>query len=489
MANGGFEPYNLYMPLFLTLIIAKTVQRISRRLGRGGGSALPGLIAESLDRNVLSKLTKSLPDGSIVVTGTNGKTTTTKMLAAILSANGKRVVTNPSGSNLTRGIVSSLIEVSNLSGKLPGDVGLFEVDEASMPEVCRMSLPKKIMVLNLFRDQLDRYGELDKTAEMVGRGIEQTKADVFLNADDPLVASLSKYVKAKVWFFGVEKALSSRLPHDLAADSDHCPECGLALKYSDNWFGHMGHYSCTSKDFSRPKPNYSLTEMQSGLAGEVFEVKLPDGRARFSIELPGLYNAYNALAAIALASNMGIAGGRIGAALQGLSAAFGRVEKVKLQGRTLYLLLIKNPTGFNQVIQTFLTSKVERRTSKDEPQKSEVKPDRLDDDGALNVLIAINDNFADGRDVSWLWDVGVDELATGQVTNIFCSGIRAYDMAVRLKYAGIEAKVETQLSKALVQLIKVTPVGGTAYVLPTYTAMFELRGLITKEAGLEGFWK
>lgn len=428
------------MPLFLSLFVAKFTRLLSRLTGRGGGSALPGLVAEKLDPNILGKFADHLPGGIILVTGTNGKTTATKMLTAILESKGHRVVSNRSGSNLTRGIVSSLTEQASLTGKLPGDVGLFEVDEATMPAACQQLQPHVILVLNLFRDQLDRYGELDKTASLIGRGIESTQAEVWLNADDPLVASLAKYSQSdRVHFFGVEHSDTQKLTHDVAADSDHCPVCGQALDYSAAFFSHLGHYSCSQGHFGRSKPEVALSQV-----GEKLTIAGQPAR----LALPGLYNAYNALAAAAAASSLGISVKDALTALERVTAAFGRVEQFERNGRKVYLLLIKNPTGFNQVIQTFLQQKT------------------------VPLLIAINDNFADGRDVSWLWDVGIEELADQAV---ICSGIRAYDMAVRLKYAGKRPEVETDLLKAFDRLLEQSEPGQTVYVLPTYTAMLELR--------------
>lgn len=431
------------MPLSLDILIGKILLYASRLLGRGGGSALPGLVAERLDPEVLAKFADRLPEGVVLITGTNGKTTATKMLAAILHDAGQKVVTNKSGSNLTRGIVSSLIEQSKLDGRLPARLGLFEVDEATMPEACRLLKPKLIIVLNLFRDQLDRYGELDKTGSLIGRGIKQTSAEVWLNADDPLVASLAQYSDtANVHYFGVENSNVTKLADDRAADSDHCPLDGRALEYSQAFFSHIGHYSCPMGDFERPKPELSLNNGQ--IAGHSLEVALP-----------GLYNAYNALAAAAAATSLGISVKTAVAALGGVTAAFGRLEKLDYRGRTLYLLLIKNPTGFNQVIQTFLAAT------------------------PANLMIAINDNFADGRDVSWLWDVGFEEIkAKGAV---IASGIRADDLAVRLKYAEMKSVTQSDLLAAVEKLVEATPKGGTAYILPTYTAMLQLRNALKLE--------
>ena len=464
------------MLVFLTLFITKTILHLSRWLGRGGGSALPGLVAERIDPKIASKLVKNLPEGVVVVTGTNGKTTTTKMLAQVLNDAGKKVITNRSGSNLTRGVASALIEHASLTGHLPYELGLFEVDEATMPAAVSLLQPKVIVVLNLFRDQLDRYGELDTTARIIGGAVAQSAAEVYLNADDPLVASLASYVenKTKLHYFGVESTTVSRLSNDRAADSDHCPNCGRALEYANNFFGHIGHYKCPSGDLERPEAELKMLQVHTDQSGTSFEIE----GIKAGIKLPGLYNAYNALAALAVAGYAGIKKDRALESLQSFSAAFGRVEITDIKGRKVYLLLIKNPTGFNQVIQTFFVN-----------QESRIK--NQESESRLSMLIAINDNFADGRDVSWLWDVAIEELAApaSHEPKIIVSGIRAADMALRLKYVEIPVVIQPDLRQAVKQLIEATPVGETAYILPTYTAMLEIRRLITKEANLEGFWK
>lgn len=440
------------MPVFLTLLIAKSILRLNRLLGLGGGSALPGLVAETLDSNILAKLAGRIPKGSIIVTGTNGKTTTTKMAAEILRQSGLEPITNSGGSNLSRGIVSTLIERIDLFGRLRGRIGLFEVDEAAMPGVASAVKPRTIVVLNLFRDQLDRYGELDRTASLIGGAIAATSAKVYLNADDPLVASLAKYARKpqKVSYFGVNRSPAKKLKSDHTADSIHCPVCDSQLKYTKEFFAHIGHYACPTKDFKRPKPQIT----DSGV----------------KLSLPGLYNLYNGLGALAVGDSAGIKAKQALPALRQVGAAFGRVEQVKIDGKDIFLLLIKNPTGFNQIIQTFF-SKTENRKPK-----------------TVRLLIAINDKFADGRDVSWLWDVGIEEL-TGKKLDAIVSGTRGYDIALRLKYAEVKSEVELDLGKAVDRFLGKVKAGETAYILPTYTAMLAIRKLISRRAGLEGFWK
>lgn len=458
------------MPPFLTILIAKLVLKSARTIARGGGSALPGLISEKLDPQIVAKLAPNLKEGSIVVTGTNGKTTTTKLIREILEASGKTVLNNRSGSNLYRGVASALVEHASPGGKFTEAIGLFEVDEASMPAVCAAVKPKVIIVLNLFRDQLDRYGELDKTASMIGKALKSSKAEVWLNADDPLVASLAKYVsnKKKVHYFGVQASSIKKLAHDVTADSGHCPEHGLALKYTKNFFGHMGHYACPKGDSRRPQIELGITKYEEGQPVSI-------GGSSIQIPLPGLYNAYNALAALSVVKTLQIDSKVATEAIESATAAFGRVEKLEIEGHDVYLLLIKNPTGFNQVIQTFLLEAE-----------------------ASQVLIAINDNFADGRDVSWLWDVAIEDLVNSlsgepgsQIRvpdskhQITCSGIRAFDMGLRLRYAGLGGDSDPDIYRAFKRILTEARPGQDIYVLPTYTAMLELR----RKLKVKGFWK
>lgn len=457
------------MSVRTTLLVTKTAGALSRLLGRGGGHALPGLLAERLDSHLAQKLAAGLPKGVILVTGTNGKTTTTKLIADALTASGERVLTNSTGSNLKRGVTSALIKAARWDGHIDATVGLFEVDEANLRLIAPELQPKHIVVLNLFRDQLDRYGELDTTAALIGQGIAGTKARVYLNADDPLVASLAKYVHKpdSVSYFGIEGLPSSAATaHQTATDSDRCPVCRTRFTFSRVFYGHIGHYRCPKGDFARPQPSVAITSVQElSSKGSRFTVAVGGRRTEVSFPLPGTYNLYNALAALTLLNGFGVGQSVTVESLRQTAPAFGRVEQLELAGRKLFLLLIKNPAGFTQVLETFLISQ-----------------------HASTVLFAVNDNAADGRDVSWLWDVPLELLApAGPVA--FTSGIRGADMTLRLHYAGIEATQVDDFEKSIEALVEATPVGETAYILPTYTAMLEIRKLLSKQTELPEVWK
>jgi len=462
--------YNVTMAIRTTLLVTKLAGASSRWLGRGGGQALPGLIAERLDPHLAKKLAGRLPHGVILVTGTNGKTTTTKLVASMLEASGEKVLTNSTGSNLKRGVTSALIRAADGRGGMRGyTIGLFEVDEASLRQVAPELEPRCIVVLNLFRDQLDRYGELDTTAALIGEGIAATRAQLYLNADDPLVASLSTYAQESdlVHYFGIEGLPAGRgIALQTAADSDRCPVCRSRLEWSRVFYGHIGHYRCPRGHFGRPRPGVVITNVdRADRRGTEFTVAVAGKRSEVNFPLPGIYNLYNALAALSVSSGLGVETGAAVGVLGKTQAAFGRVERVEWQGRELYLLLIKNPAGFTQVMETFLIG------GKRQP-----------------VLLAINDLAADGRDVSWLWDVPLEALQPAE-PRVVVSGLRAADMALRLKYAGIEAQQVDDMEMALQKLVNLTPKGGVAYILPTYTAMLAIRKVLSKKTQMEEVWK
>jgi UDP-N-acetylmuramyl tripeptide synthase len=457
------------MNALLTLAVAKTAARLSRVLGKGGGQALPGLLAERLDPTLGQRLAASIPGGVILVTGTNGKTTTTKLLAAALEANGERVLTNSTGSNLRRGILSALIGAASMDGKIDASIALFEVDEASLRRVAPDLNPSHIIVLNLFRDQLDRYGELDTTASLIGEGIGLTSARIYLNADDPLVASLAKYASSPnhVSYFGVEGLpAAASTAYETATDSDRCPVCRTRMKFSRVFYGHIGHYRCPRGDFSRPQPTVSLVNVRrSDLDGAEFVVAIDGKRFEISFGLPGTYNLYNALAVLAVSHGLKMPVKTVADALQTTKAAFGRVERIAIGNKTIVLLLIKNPAGFSQVLETFLIGQRH-----------------------LKLLLAINDLAADGRDVSWLWDVPLEALAPTQ-PDVITSGIRGADMTLRLHYADIRSDRVDDLGAAVEKLLTAAQPGESVYILPTYTAMLSIRSLLAKQTTVEEVWK
>lgn len=444
------------LKLSAVLVVAKSAGRLSRLLRRGNGNAVPGRVAEFLFPALVTVLARQLSHGIIIVTGTNGKTTTTKLLGEMLAMAGERVVTNRSGSNMKQGIVSALVSDARVSGAFRGDptIGLFEVDEATVPLVIDAIGADHVLVTNLFRDQLDRYGEVDALVSTLRTAIERTDAQIYLNADDPLVASLSLSASPeRVTYFGLETATGSVDALRTAVDSVHCPRCGTKLRFDRQFYSHLGHYQCPRGDYFRPPPTIAVTNLEHAEAdGSSFTLQSAGVLHRADMSLAGLYNVYNAVAAVALACGMGVPTTTAVQSLKAAKAAFGRVEDIDCDGRLLRLILVKNPAGFTQVLDTFLRSAVND-----------------------TVLIAVNDLDADGRDVSWLWDVPF-EFLLGQGHHIVVAGMRAADMAVRLHYADINAVSLVPAIPGAVQdaLGRMKP-GDQAYFFTTYTAMLSVR--------------
>jgi len=469
------------MRLSAAVLAARTARLASRTLRTGGGSTVPGVVARRVDPRALTQLSRRLRLGSAAVTGTNGKTTTTRMISKILQTAGISVVNNSTGANLVTGVTAALISDSGLSGRPASEMGLFEVDEASVPKVAAEAELRILAVLNLFRDQLDRYGELAYTGKVIASAFSALPENgaVVLNADDPLVASLGRSAGEAAVYYGVdEPALDTgRLQH--IADSKDCPLCGTPLAYDTVYMGHVGVYDCRNCSFGRPGLRYRASRVRlAGARGTEFLLSTPAGETRVRVNLPGLYNAYNALAAAAVAGEAGVGLEEISRGLSEFGGAFGRVERVRAGDREAFLLLIKNPVGFNEILRTFVTG-----------------------GEARNVLIAINDNHADGRDVSWLWDVDFEMLAdacaegraegrTEGMEPFMVSGTRAEDMAVRLKYADLPVgSVIPDREEAIKAALEATPSGETLYVLPTYTAMLEIRKTLSERGYTHPFWE
>jgi len=446
----------------LKLAVARVLRVLSRTLGRRGGTTLPGRVLLRLEPRAIASLGKKLARGSVVVSATNGKTTTSSMLASVLEASGAAVVHNRAGSNMNWGVATALLD----AGSAPDQIGLFEVDEAWLDRVARDLDPSLILLSNLFRDQLDRYGELellaDRWAELVAE--RDGRSTFVLNADDPLVADLGRE-RSRVVYFGVEDRSHSLESLEHASDSKRCRNCGHEYEYEAVYLGHLGRYRCPNCGRERPKPEIAAETVRlRGMAGSDVRITTPTGAIELSLPLPGLYNVYNALAATAAALQLGATTAQVGEALSRVAAAFGRAEQVRVNGRDVAILLVKNPAGANEVLRTLTL-----------------------EDGALDLWIALNDGIADGRDISWIWDADF-ELLAGRAGHVTCSGTRAEEMALRLKYAGFEGPiaVERELGPSLDSAVA-SANGGRLFALPTYTALLELRDLLA-DRGLAGRW-
>jgi lipid II isoglutaminyl synthase (glutamine-hydrolysing) len=462
--------------------LARAIGAASRRSGRGGGTTLPGRVLLRLDPEAIAKLGARLGGGSTVISATNGKTTTAGMLAAILAAEGRPPVHNRAGSNMTWGVATALLEQR-------GTEGLFEVDEAWLPRVAQQLHPRLIVLGNLFRDQLDRYGEMEALAEEWAKAVAAAPAGtgLALNADDPLIADLGRDPTTErprdgVLYFGIEDH-SQALPElQHAFDAKHCRRCGHPYAYEVAFVGHLGHYSCPNCGAQRPRPDVAATRIElHGMEGSAATVRVPGGEIEVELPLPGLYNVYNALAAITAAIGLGVAPERVAAALRGMRAAFGRVETIAIGGGSVSILLIKNPAGANEVLRTLRLEAV--------PAASSQKGSDSDRNCELDLWIALNDRIADGRDVSWVWDADFEVLA-GAVRRVTCAGTRAPEMALRLKYAGWPEEriaVEPDIATSLDAAVAASP--GRLFALPTYTALLELRKLLADRGLAKEFWQ
>ncbi|HEY7949672.1 MAG TPA: Mur ligase family protein [Solirubrobacterales bacterium] len=448
--------------------VARAVGAASRRSGRGGGTTLPGRLLLKLEPEALRRLGADLDGETTIVSATNGKTTTAGMIAALLEADGRRPVHNRAGSNMTWGVATALLEQK-------GQEGLFEVDEAWLSQIASQLDPSLIVLGNLFRDQLDRYGEMETLVDDWARTVEARtdRTRFVLNADDPAIADLGRDAGGEprdgIAYFGIEDP-SQALPElQHAFDAKHCRRCGHPYAYERAFVGHLGHYSCAGCGARRPQPTVAATEIELlGMEGSRVALRTPAGPLRLELPLPGLYNVYNALAAVAAGLELGVAPERIAPALAGMRAAFGRVETIEVAGTPLSILLIKNPAGANEVLRTLRLEAGEE---------------------GLDLWIALNDRTADGRDVSWVWDADF-ELLDGAVRRVLCAGTRAPELAVRLKYAGwpVEAiEVEAEIGPSLDRALE--GAGGRLFALPTYTALLELRKLLADRGHAEEFWR
>jgi lipid II isoglutaminyl synthase (glutamine-hydrolysing) len=447
--------------------LARAVGGLSRRSGRGGGTTLPGRMLMRMAPDAIDRLAAQLDLGSIVVSSTNGKTTTAGMIAGILGAAGRTPVHNRAGSNMHWGVATALLEQS-------GNEGLFELDEAWLPRVAPHLRPRLLVLGNLFRDQLDRYGELERLADewaVLVTALEGT-SEFALNADDPLIADLGRDRELRrrrgVTYFGIEDA-SQALPElQHAHDAKHCRRCGAPYAYDLAFVGHLGYYRCPNCHADRPSPDVAATEIElHGISGSRVRIRTPGGELNLQLPLPGLYNVYNALAAVTAALQSGVSLEQVRQGLESMRAVFGRVETIDVSGKPVSILLIKNPAGANEVLRTLQLEST---------------------DGGIDLWLALNDRIADGRDVSWIWDADFELLADG-VRRVICAGTRAPEMALRLKYAGWPQdaiEVIEPIPSSLDAAVSAAP--DRLFALPTYTALLELRTLLADRGLAADFW-
>jgi UDP-N-acetylmuramyl tripeptide synthase len=443
--------------------VARLVAGLSRRVGAGAGMTVPGKLLSKLDPGAIDRLAARLPAGAAVVSATNGKTTTSAMAAEILRPR-FRLAHNHSGANLVSGVASTLLAAGD------AELGLLEVDEGALPEVLRRVRPRAVCLGNLFRDQLDRYGELELVAERWREAVGRLSAEtvLVLNGDDPQVGYLAEAHDGSV-VFGVDDPRLSRPTLQHAADSKYCVRCGTPYEYRAIYVGHLGDYHCPNCGHERPPLAVAARSVElHGLESVAFDLLTPAGTRRVELGLPGLYNVYNAVAAATLAQALGASLQEIGDGLARFSAAFGRFERIPVDGKQLLLLLIKNPAGANEAVRTLV------------------------DGGPPHIaVVALNDGIADGRDVSWIWDVDF-ELLLERLETVVATGERAAELALRFKYGGFdEARivVEPSVEAAIDRGLSLTPDNGELVVLPTYTAMLALQRLVADRGFAKRYWE
>jgi UDP-N-acetylmuramyl tripeptide synthase len=443
----------------LITLIGKFIHFVSYLFNIGSGGTWPGEIVLQLKPDIFSFFVSQLNKGLIIVAGTNGKTTTAKMIRQII---GKRVILNQSGANLLNGLVSAFIEKASLTGKIDADFAVLEVDENTLPQVlstaCIKNIKNKkliVVLLNLFRDQLDRYGEVDIIANKWKKVLERLPSDstVILNADDPQIAYLGKDLKSKVVYFGIDRPERFLPKIEHATDSTYCHICGGKLTYKGIYFSHLGIWFCENCGNSRPKPDVE----------------------NYSSALVGLYNEYNTLAAVSVGRELGIKEKMIKTSLASFTPAFGRQEEFEIGNKKIKMFLSKNPAGFNASLRTVL----------------DLKPKSL--------LLVLNDRIPDGRDVSWIWDTDFEMIPKAVSTIV--SGDRVYDMGLRIKYTlnksqifprlrpgqanlksqnhGSKLKIYESLKEAIDAGLNEISEGETLYILSTYSAMLEVRKILT----------
>jgi lipid II isoglutaminyl synthase (glutamine-hydrolysing) len=455
------------MLLEAKITAARAAAALSRRVGRGGTS-LPGKLLLRLEPDAISLLASRLGRGAVIVSATNGKTTTAAMVASVLERAEIPVVHNRAGANMAGGVASALLGLP-VNGSARDALGLFEVDEFWLDRIAPQVRPRALLLGNLFRDQLDRYGELEAIADRWAEVVAELGAAsaLVLNADDPLIADLGR-ASGHVTYFGIEDESVAVPEMQHAADSKHCRRCGAAYAYDAIYMGHLGRYHCPSCGQERPRPAVAAERIVlDGTRGASFSLRTRLGAAEVRLPLPGLYNIYNALGAAALCLELSVPLETVVAGLGTVRAAFGRAASVAIGAVELKLLLVKNPAGANEIIRTLTL----------EP-------------GELDVLAILNDRTADGRDISWVWDADFELLAS-RLRRVTCAGTRAAELAVRLKYAGVAPQklhVEPSLRAALDDAVA-SAESGRLFVLPTYTALLELQSLLASAGHTHPFWE
>ncbi len=449
-------------------IIACKLTKWLLRLMKKGGTNLPGKVAVKICPNLLQILAKDVT--TVIVTGTNGKTTTARMIEQCFVEAGYSFFANKSGANLLTGITNEFALNSTIFAKCKKNYAIIECDEAAFKQVGKLANPKYVLVTNVFRDQLDRFGEIGYTLNSIKIGVQNSpNAVVCLNADCSLTRSIAEKVKNKIVFYGIDKPIYEDTVSEVS-DAQYCIECNTEYEYQYKTYGHLGKYKCPKCGYERPNTEVSVSEVvESSVDSTLVKINLAGEVRDLLINLPGGYNVYNAVSAAAVAKSMGLDNDKIISALQSFKCGFGRMENFDIGGKNVRMILIKNPAGCNQVLN-FLTNSVK-------------KP--------CTFVAIVNDRIADGTDMSWLWDANFEKLENlgDNLEMIYISGLRAYDMATRLKYAGRSMEKITVVEDEDELLDIIEKDEKDVFIMPTYTGMLNFREKISNRYGLKNYWE
>lgn len=440
--------------LYLAILAGKLAILFSRLAGNQGTN-FPGRLARKIYPPILTELAQNISREILIITGTNGKTTTSNMMAEVIRENHCSYVHNRAGANMLNGITTAFIQATNLSGNRKFDYGLLETDEANVPLLLKEVPVGAILITNFFRDQLDRYGELDYTINIIKNAVQDTNIELLLNADDPLVSHFQNQTGLHCWYFGFDDTLYDEIASGESREGRYCVFCGHELNYERYHYAQLGKFSCPQCQNRNPGRDFSGHDLKLHPG---IEFKINDLPVRSPYQ--GFYNAYNILAAVSLAKRLGFADESIQTAISRYQPRAGRMEKFLINGKTVLLILVKNPTGLNQSLAAL-----------------------TQDPTTKNIFIALNDNAADGRDISWIWDADVEILAREQdsINWLICSGQRSGDIAIRAKYGGFDTDkivIESRLKEGIA--LAVEKKSETSYILSTYTALFQCRHILLK---------
>ncbi len=457
---------------FATLV-GRAVSRLLRLLGRGA-TTLPGRISLTIDPDLLRHLTAGRQ--VFLITGTNGKTTTVRIICTLLEQSGVQVTTNTSGANLDSGLATTLITAQKAiraaDRSATGNAFVFEIDEAYFGKIADQLNPSVSVVTNFFRDQLDRYGELRTTRDLIEKGIAKINSAIVLNADDSLCASLGRYRPGQSSYFGMAEEMLSEQPTRSSDEAAYCSYCGGQYAYNGRSYGHLGRFHCPQCGFTHPEPDLTVevisTEASRGEQGQQLAFRRKDGEtAQGFLPIPGIHNAYNAAAAVLALQVAGYPLSILADKLSAASPAFGRMERFQAEGREVCLLLVKNPVGMDRALE-YVTA--------------------AQDMGGAYLLL--NSEEPDGRDVSWIWDVDFESHPLP--APVYISGKRCHDLALRLYYGGHKREDLITSPDAIAlfaQALTNCPPGRCLYILPNYTAMLQLRAYLAGRYNLRPFWE